>query len=272
MGTSSRRRTRRPEYQAMLAAARRGEFGVILAEDASRLWRNSGEQAQRLDELADLGLHVVSGDLDTRHESAEIVGGIKGIMNAQFRAEIARRTRRGLEGKAHRREVHRRPRLWLHERPGPRWRDEQGRLTGKSPRHRPRARKGRGANLHVVCRRLEHATHRDRAQRARRAQSRRELATQGPDGATASGWTRPSTATSSTTRCMSATCSGVGSACRTRSATLPSASSGARSPRPRGSAVTTKRCASSRNRSWDRVRARRANLTAGNRLIRPAPV
>lgn len=102
MGTSSRRRTRRPEYQAMLAAARRGEFGVILAEDASRLWRNSGEQAQRLDELADLGLHVVSGDLDTRHESAEIVGGIKGIMNAQFRAEIARRTRRGLEGKAHR--------------------------------------------------------------------------------------------------------------------------------------------------------------------------
>jgi site-specific DNA recombinase len=34
--------TKRPEYQAMLAAARRGEFGVIIAEDASRLWRNSG--------------------------------------------------------------------------------------------------------------------------------------------------------------------------------------------------------------------------------------
>lgn len=94
--------TKRPEYQAMLAAARRGEFGVIIAEDASRLWRHSGEQETRLAELGDLGLHVVSGDLDTRHESAEIVGAFKGAMNAQFRAEIARRTRRGLEGKAKR--------------------------------------------------------------------------------------------------------------------------------------------------------------------------
>ena len=38
----------RPAYQAMLTAARRREFDVIVAEDTSRLWRNMAEQAPRL--------------------------------------------------------------------------------------------------------------------------------------------------------------------------------------------------------------------------------
>jgi site-specific DNA recombinase len=90
----------RPGYQSMLAAARANKFAVIVAEDTSRLWRNLGEQAPRLNELADLGVSVVTHDLDTRQESAAILGAVGGAMAEQYRREIGRRTRRGLEGLA----------------------------------------------------------------------------------------------------------------------------------------------------------------------------
>ncbi len=90
----------RPGYQQLLAAARRHECEVIVAEDTSRLWRNLAEQAPRLAELADLGIAVVTHDLDTRHESAEIMGAVGGAMATAYRKEIGRRTRRGLEGLA----------------------------------------------------------------------------------------------------------------------------------------------------------------------------
>jgi DNA invertase Pin-like site-specific DNA recombinase len=90
----------RPGYQAMLQAARRREFDVIVAEDSSRLWRLLAEQAPRLAELADLGIHVVTHDLDTRQDSAAVLGAVTGAMAEQYRKEIGRRTRRGLEGRA----------------------------------------------------------------------------------------------------------------------------------------------------------------------------
>jgi site-specific DNA recombinase len=90
----------RPGYQQMLVAARNHEFDVIVAEDTSRLWRNLAEQSPRLAELSDLGMYVVTHDLDTRHESAEIMGAVGGAMASAYRKEIGRRTRRGLEGKA----------------------------------------------------------------------------------------------------------------------------------------------------------------------------
>jgi site-specific DNA recombinase len=90
----------RPGYQDMLSAARRHEFEVIVAEDTSRLWRNLAEQSPRLAELSDLGISVVTHDLDTRHESAEIMGAVGGAMASAYRKEIGRRTRRGLEGLA----------------------------------------------------------------------------------------------------------------------------------------------------------------------------
>lgn len=88
----------RPGYQRMLAAARRGEFDVIVAEDISRLWRSMAEQAPRLAELTDLGVAVVTVDFDSRTESAGILSAVNGAMSEQYRKEIARRTRRGLEG------------------------------------------------------------------------------------------------------------------------------------------------------------------------------
>ena len=90
----------RPGYQKLLAAARLHEFDVIVAEDTSRLWRNLAEQSPRLAELADLDIAVVTHDLDTRHESADIMGAVGGAMAAAYRKEIGRRTRRGLEGLA----------------------------------------------------------------------------------------------------------------------------------------------------------------------------
>lgn len=87
-------------YQQLLAAARRRAFNVIVAEDISRLWRNAAEQAPRLAELSDLGIAVVTHDLDTRQETAGILAGVTGAISEQYRREIGRRTRRGLEGRA----------------------------------------------------------------------------------------------------------------------------------------------------------------------------
>jgi DNA invertase Pin-like site-specific DNA recombinase len=92
--------SQRPGYQALLAAARRHDVDVIVAEDASRLWRNMAEQSPRLAELRDLGVHVITADLDTRQEASEWMGAILGTAASAYRSEIARRTRRGLEGRA----------------------------------------------------------------------------------------------------------------------------------------------------------------------------
>jgi site-specific DNA recombinase len=83
--------TKRPGYQAMLAFVRDGHADVIVAEDSSRLWRSLAEQAPRVAELHDLGVHVVTHDLDTRHESSEWVGPILGTAAQAYRKEIARR-------------------------------------------------------------------------------------------------------------------------------------------------------------------------------------
>ena len=90
----------RPDYQNMLAAARVGQFDVIVAENSSRLWRNLAEQAPRLAELKDLDIHVVTHNLDTRQESAGILGAVTGAMSEEYRREIGRQTRRALEGLA----------------------------------------------------------------------------------------------------------------------------------------------------------------------------
>jgi len=62
--------------------------------------RNLAEQAPRLAEVADLGVQVVTHDLDTRQESAGILGAVLGASSEAFRREIDRRTRRGQEGVA----------------------------------------------------------------------------------------------------------------------------------------------------------------------------
>jgi hypothetical protein len=89
-----------PRLPADARAARARKFDCIIAEDTSRLWRNLAEQSPRLAELSDLSIAIVTHDLDTRHDSAEIMGAVGGAMASAYRKEIGRRTRRGLEGLA----------------------------------------------------------------------------------------------------------------------------------------------------------------------------
>jgi DNA invertase Pin-like site-specific DNA recombinase len=93
--------TERPGYQALLDAARAGQFTVILAEDLSRLWRNRAEFGSRSAELEDLGVHLVTcvGE-DTRRDGWGLVVTIKSALAEHARREISYRTRRGMEGRA----------------------------------------------------------------------------------------------------------------------------------------------------------------------------
>jgi DNA invertase Pin-like site-specific DNA recombinase len=90
----------RPGYMDLLRAARRHEFDVIVAEDSSRLWRELAEQWRALKELQDLGVHFVGHGIDTRRDESKILLAVNGAMAEAYRDEIARRTRRGLEGRA----------------------------------------------------------------------------------------------------------------------------------------------------------------------------
>lgn len=91
----------RSGYQALLAAARRGEFDFVIAEDASRLWREMAEQWRAVKELADLGIGIIGNGIDTRREAeSHMLLAVNGVANESFRADIARRTLRGLEGRS----------------------------------------------------------------------------------------------------------------------------------------------------------------------------
>jgi site-specific DNA recombinase len=91
----------RPQYQALLAAARRGEFEIIVAEDVKRLWREQAEQWRAIKELLDLkvGFVTVSG-IDSRQKNFEMIVAVMGAAGELDRKEAAYRTHRGLEGRA----------------------------------------------------------------------------------------------------------------------------------------------------------------------------
>jgi site-specific DNA recombinase len=93
--------TERPGYQALLAGARAGTFGIIITEDISRLWRSRAEFGQRSAELEDLNVHILTcvGD-DTRRDGYGLMLGIKSAMAEAYRKEVSYRTRRGMEGLA----------------------------------------------------------------------------------------------------------------------------------------------------------------------------
>ena len=63
---------------------------MIVAEDTSRLWRNLAEQAPRLAELSDLGVHVVTHDLDTRQSRPAMLSAVLGASAESYRKEIGR--------------------------------------------------------------------------------------------------------------------------------------------------------------------------------------
>jgi site-specific DNA recombinase len=71
---------RRVGYAAMLAAAVRGEFDVLVAEDISRLWRNMEMQTRDINELLELRISIVTQAEDTRRENDLMMLNLKGSM------------------------------------------------------------------------------------------------------------------------------------------------------------------------------------------------
>ena len=93
----------RPRYQAMLAAARQGDFEVIVAEDLSRLWREQAEQWATIKELQDRNIHIctVSG-IDSRQPNFNVIAAVFGAANELGRTDQSYRGKRGGRGNAER--------------------------------------------------------------------------------------------------------------------------------------------------------------------------
>ena len=86
----------RPNYQQMLSDAAEGKFQFVIAEALDRLSRDQ-------EDLAALYKHLVFHDITlltlSENEINELHVGLKGTMNALFLKDLARKTRRGLEGR-----------------------------------------------------------------------------------------------------------------------------------------------------------------------------
>src|SRR6516162_4735476 len=86
----------RAGYQALLMAARQGEFDVVLAEALDRLSRDQEDVAALFKALAFCRVAIV-----TLAEGAisELHVGLKGTMNALFLKDLAAKTHRGMRGR-----------------------------------------------------------------------------------------------------------------------------------------------------------------------------
>lgn len=92
----------RPGYQALLEAARRREFDIIVVDEVSRLWRDQEEQWRAVKLLEFKGVHIlgVSDGINTQAGGYRLLLSIRGAMNEEARREVAWRTHRGQEGQA----------------------------------------------------------------------------------------------------------------------------------------------------------------------------
>ncbi|MBU6496981.1 MAG: recombinase family protein [Rhodospirillales bacterium] len=86
----------RPGYQALLAAARLGQFDVVVAEALDRLSRDQEDVAALFKRLRFAGIHIFTR---AEGEISELHVGLKGTMNALFLKDLALKTHRGLRGR-----------------------------------------------------------------------------------------------------------------------------------------------------------------------------
>ena len=86
----------RPGYQSLLAAAKRGQFDVVVAEALDRLSRDQSDIASLYKTLQFAGIAI-----HTRAEGEvnELNVGLKGTMNALFIKDLAQKTHRGQRGR-----------------------------------------------------------------------------------------------------------------------------------------------------------------------------
>lgn len=92
----------RPQYQALLAAAARREFDILLIEDLSRLTRDSVEQERTIRRLEFHGIRLVgvSDGYDSNSKARKVHRGMKGLMNELYIDDLREKVHRGLAGQA----------------------------------------------------------------------------------------------------------------------------------------------------------------------------
>jgi DNA invertase Pin-like site-specific DNA recombinase len=94
----------RPGFLSLLDAASSlpRPFDVLLVDDTSRLSRNQGETARVVDRLtfAKIRIVAVSQGIDTQNDQAEVLMTIHGLVDSLYIKEFAKKTHRGLEGRA----------------------------------------------------------------------------------------------------------------------------------------------------------------------------
>jgi site-specific DNA recombinase len=94
----------RPELVRLLkaASATPRPFDVLLFDDTSRMSRNQGESARILERLQFLGIRIVavSQGIDSKSEQADVLMTVHGLVDALYIKELAKKTHRGLEGRA----------------------------------------------------------------------------------------------------------------------------------------------------------------------------
>lgn len=95
-------RSDRPGYRALLDAAERRTFDVILVDDLSRLSRDHIESAQAIRRLKYAGVRVigVSDGTDTARDNYKLDTGLRGLMSELYLDDLAKKTHRGLMGQA----------------------------------------------------------------------------------------------------------------------------------------------------------------------------
>ncbi|HWM69949.1 MAG TPA: recombinase family protein [Steroidobacteraceae bacterium] len=92
----------RPQYLAMLDAAARHEFDVLIVDDLSRLTRDSVECERAIRRLEFSGTRIVatSDGYDSTSKARKVHRGFKGLMNEIFLDDLRERVHRGLAGQA----------------------------------------------------------------------------------------------------------------------------------------------------------------------------
>lgn len=92
----------RPQYQAMLNAAMRNDFEVLIVDDLSRLTRDSVEAERIIRRLEFNGIRIISTSdgYDSTSKARKVHRGFKGLMNEIFIDDLRERVHRGLSGVA----------------------------------------------------------------------------------------------------------------------------------------------------------------------------
>ena len=92
----------RPQYQAMLNAAMRNEFAILIVDDLSRLTRDSVEAERTIRRLEFNGIRIISTSdgYDSTSKARKVHRGFKGLMNEIFIDDLRDRVHRGLTGVA----------------------------------------------------------------------------------------------------------------------------------------------------------------------------